>query len=309
MIICIREMPLFQRNYFRYFPPSRASEAWGLAVTAAGFTTVLPQSPYPPARHPADHDFTWEHGRVLEALQIVLVTNGRGVFESKRAGRIEILAGSAFALMPGEWHRYRPDPQTGWEESWLEIQGSNVERMLRSGVIDRHTTVRTDALQIGLDEALSAVHDRARRELRGSAAELAARGYGVLAAWTSRPGGETGLTRSFRLIAEAERFLVDHQHEPTNVAELARNLGMAYSHFRREFRRHTGFAPWQYVLRLRLTRGRRLLASSGEATLEEIAGKLGFSSAFHFSAAFKQAYGKSPDLWRRELWRGQRGSR
>jgi AraC-like DNA-binding protein len=87
-----------------------------------------------------------------------------------------------------------------------------------------------------------------------------------------------------------------------NVEALARRLGVAYSHFRREFKGHTGFAPWQYVLHLRLSRARRMLAA-GDATLDEIAARLGFSSAFHFSATFKQSCGVSPDVWRKRLSR------
>jgi len=66
---------------------------------------------------------------------------------------------------------------------------------------------------------------------------------------------------------------------------------------RRAFRAQTGFAPWQYVMHLRLTRARRLLASS-DAKLDEVAARVGFSSGFHLSFAFKRAFGQSPDTWR-----------
>jgi AraC-like DNA-binding protein len=81
-------------------------------------------------------------------------------------------------------------------------------------------------------------------------------------------------------------------------------LGVAYSHFRRAFRQHTGFAPWQYMLHLRLAQARRLLASP-DATIEDAAGRLGFSSAFHLSAAFKRTFGLAPSRWRRQLLKNQ----
>ena len=95
------------------------------------------------------------------------------------------------------------------------------------------------------------------------------------------------------------RAFVDRETEKALDA-LARRLGVAYSHFRRAFKQHTGYAPWQYVLSLRLAHARRALAST-DCTLDEIAARLGFSSAFHFSAAFKRACGVAPSDWRRQL--------
>jgi transcriptional regulator GlxA family with amidase domain len=53
-------------------------------------------------------------------------------------------------------------------------------------------------------------------------------------------------------------------------------------------------------LYLRLSRAQRLLASS-DATLEDIASRVGFSSAFHLSSAFKKAFRVSPQTWRQQL--------
>ena len=295
-------MPLKGRNYFRYFPAAPAAAAWGLGVTAAGCTEIAPGPAYPPTRHPADHDFTWAHGRTLAALQVVLVSAGGGWFESRPTGRKRIAAGSAFLVLPGVWHRYRPDSRTGWTESWVELRGPVVGRLLRAGVLAAGTAVRREAEAAGLAEALEAVHACARAAGAGFDPELAARAMNVLAAWTRAGQARTAQPRTMRVIVEAERYLAAHHTEPVNVAALARRLGVAYSHFRRQFRQHTGYAPWGYVRRLRLVRARRLLAE-GDAKLEEIAAQLGFSSAFHFSLAFKQAFGLAPDHWRRELQR------
>ena len=101
----------------------------------------------------------------------------------------------------------------------------------------------------------------------------------------------------------AEQYFGAHLSEPVNIAALARSLGIAYSHFRRAFKVHTGYAPWQYVLQLRLAHARRTLTTGDEITLDELAAHLGFSSAFHLSSAFKRAYGIAPTTWRKQLAR------
>ncbi|MBC7366425.1 MAG: helix-turn-helix transcriptional regulator [Undibacterium sp.] len=106
-----------------------------------------------------------------------------------------------------------------------------------------------------------------------------------------------------RAVLATERYFAEHHAKLVNVEALARRLGVAYSHFRRAFLAHTGFPAWKYVVHLRLTQARRFLVGS-DATLDDIAARLGFSSGFHFSAAFKQRYGVYPARWRRKMQAG-----
>lgn len=208
--------------------------------------------------------------------------------------------GMAFALPPGVWHRYRPDADVGWTESWMEVQGPVVNRLLSAGLFSNKTAVHLDASSAGLDTALERVHAIASEAGPGFDPELAARAFAVLVAWSRSGLSPPELSRLRRAILTAERHLAENLAKPVNIAALAKKLGVSYSQFRQEFRKHTGFAPWQYVLHVRIIHARRLLAGS-DAQLEEIATQLGFSSAFHFSTAFKQAMGISPDRWRRQL--------
>lgn len=293
-------MPASPPDYFRYFAAAPDLGRWGLGLTASGFTSISAGSPYPPRQHPADHHFGWERGRVLEALQIVWISHGRGQFDSRPTGPRTIEPGMAFVIVPKVWHRYRPDPATGWVESWIEVQGPVVENLLRAKAFSARDAVRAVGPAAGLDTALDAVHVRARSAGPGFDPELAAAALSVMAAWDKAARLQPARSRMVRAVAAAEQHFAEHLAEPVNVEALARRLGVAYSHFRREFKAHTGFAPWQYVLHLRLSRARRLLAAS-DATLEDVATRLGFSSGFHLSTAFKQAFGIAPEPWRREL--------
>lgn len=296
-------MPRRPSDYFRYFSPTAELRTWGLGVTACGRGRIEPGSPYPPTRHPEDHHFDWEHGRVLEALQIVFIASGRGRLEYRGRPPEVVPAGSVFALPPQVWHRYRPDAKTGWEESWVEVQGPIVDRLVKAKVFSTENRFRPRSQTADLELALEALHDRAVSAGPGFDALLGAAAFKVLAAWSALEGVPAELSHLKRAVLEAERELAERHTEPVNMEELAKRLGVAYSHFRRAFRQHTGFAPWQYVTHLRLSRARRLLAA-GNPTLQDVAARLGFNSAFHLSAAFKQAYGIAPDTWRRRL-RGQ----
>jgi AraC-like DNA-binding protein len=300
MIISIQKMTPNLDGYFRYFTSSPEAASWGLEMTACGRSVIPPGAVYPPPGHPEDHHFEWRGGRVLEALQVVWIREGSGQLELGRGRRETIAAGTIFALPPGVWHRYRPDPEQGWSENWVEVRGPLVERLLARGAFTAENHRRRAAACPGLEAALEAVHSRACEAGPGFSPLLAALAMEVVAQWVSGPRSEESLTPLQRAVLAAERELAVSFRGEIPMEDLARRLGVAYSHFRRAFKAHTGFAPWQYVLHLRLTQARRLLAGSVMG-LEEIAQHLGFSSAFHLSAAFKKAYGIAPDPWRRQL--------
>lgn len=294
-------------RYARYFPLAPEHERWGLAVTGAGFARIKPGAPYPAPGHPADHALDQKRGRVLEAFQIVLIAKGGGWFETATGGEQRLAAGDAFAVLPKVWHRYRPDPETGWEESWVELQGPVMDKLRRAKVLSAGAALRRGALAAGLEEALHAVHALARTARPIFDPELSALALRVVATWQKATAARAEAPRLSRAVGEAERFLADHLGEPVNVEDLAKKLGVSYPHFRRAFKAHTGFAPWRYVLHLRLSHARRLLVTT-DRSLEEIGGGLGFSSAFHLSAAFKQAFGMAPDHWRRKFATARRAT-
>jgi AraC-like DNA-binding protein len=303
MIKGIQKMTLLRGNYFRYLPATHELKRWGVGVTAAGWTCVRPGGKYPPEKHPDDRQLDWEHGRVLDALQIVLISSGSGSLETKATGKRAIDAGMVFLLLPGIWHRYRPDPEKGWTESWIEVQGPVVDGLLAESVFPPASILCGGGIDGGIEEALESIHRVTRKGPLGFYPVLSASAIKVLALCAMISKSENGKARTPRIqqaVLDAERYLIDHHADAVNVEQLAASLGVAYSHFRRAFRAQTGMAPWRYVIHLRLTRARRMLASS-DAKLDDIASLVGFGSGFHLSNAFKQAYGESPDKWRRSL--------
>jgi len=293
-------MPVPNRDYFRYFPISPETEHWGLAITGAGFASIAAGTRYPPRQHPTDHYFDWKHGRTLDALQVLLVTAGSGELETRDGGRQRIDAGTAFILLPHKWHRYRPEPQTGWDENWVEMSGPIVEKLLAAGVFAPESILRPGGVAIGLDEAFQEVHRTIREGTAGFDPELSAAALKILALCVRLDSKRADYSAGGASIHKAEQYLSAHHGEPVNIQALAKRLGVGYSHFRREFRTRTGFSPWQYVIHLRLRRARRLLASS-DMSLDEVATSVGFNSAFHLSLAFKRAYGQPPSHWRRAM--------
>lgn len=81
--------------------------------------------------------------------------------------------------------------------------------------------------------------------------------------------------------------------EPISIRELAEIAGTGRSSFCEHFKDYFGVAPHRYILDRRISHAKQLL-NDGAQTLTHLAYELGFSSAAHFSTAFKNATGLSP---------------
>jgi hypothetical protein len=124
------------KNYFIYLPNRKAPDPWECIATSVGYSKIMPYRDYPPLRHPVDHHFTWANGRVLQAYQIIYISEGCGVFESESTTkRWRVGTGSVLLLFPGVWHRYAPDEKTGWAEHWIECCGGCFDRAREAGQI------------------------------------------------------------------------------------------------------------------------------------------------------------------------------
>lgn len=291
-------MSISSADFFRYLPYLPEAEDWGLAVTAGGRVRTGPGAAYPPAGHPADHQLAWSEGRVLGAWQIVFIVSGRGRFESAATKPAAVQAGTAMILFPGVWHRYAPDPATGWSERWIELRGPVMKRLQKTGVLSPDQPLRPLGKATEVEALFTRIHERLREPGRGFDPEPGAWALQLLAqlhAATHRRDIDAPMTR---VIARAEQLLAERVEAPPAMDALAKELGVAYSHFRRAFKARTGLPPKQYLLRLRLEKARRLLGNTPDS-IKTIADQLGFNSPFHLSAAFKQEFGIAPARWRR----------
>jgi AraC-like DNA-binding protein len=85
--------------------------------------------------------------------------------------------------------------------------------------------------------------------------------------------------------------------EPLTTGDCARIAGLSPTRFAHRFRELVGYAPMEYLRRLRIERARRLLGE-GRMSVGEIAAACGFADPFHFSRVFRSIDGLSPSQYR-----------
>ncbi|HWG23316.1 AraC family transcriptional regulator [Actinospica sp.] len=121
-------------------------------------------------------------------------------------------------------------------------------------------------------------------------------------------GLRTGLARSpdapawFRAASDprlspALQAMHARADEPWSVDDLARLSNMSRATFARVFQQALGQTPMKYLSDWRMTLARDLLLAQ-DATLNEVAARVGYSSLYAFATAFRRHHGEPPRRWR-----------
>lgn len=292
-------MPPSQENFRRYLPTDQQAQKWGWRLIDAGRQKVFPGADYPGPGHPVSYLFDKTGRRTLDEFQLVFITSGSGVFESRSVPETAIRAGTALLLFPGEWHRYRPDPETGWAEYWIGFSGSEAKRIMdtffqkRSPVLSvRHPEVLIGHFEQIL-EWLRRPGTSGKEQILASHVPLA---LALVRTDLQNPIPTPGSGESF--VNMAKTFMLEQMDKRADLQKLARDLGISYSKFRFAFKEQTGYPPRQYENRIKLNRARDLIAREGRS-VSEAASDLGYSSVYYFSRAYKKHFGHSPSNWQR----------
>lgn len=283
-------------DYFCYIPENRICRALGCTLLSSGHTRVGRHSPYPVAVHPKDHHFNWQRGRILRAHQIVYISAGRGRLEWGPDRREQkVTAGSVFVLFPGVWHRYAPDPAQGWTEHWVECVGTAFQMAGNSGLLDVNRPYYDAPGTPALDRTFAEIHQLARTDAIGNQAVLSMLGLKLLALLAAPR--DLAADKTARLVDAARMLLMESCADNRPMEDIATRLGVSYSFLRRGFREITGLSMKEFQMSIRIQRAQDMLDNS-DLSVKEIAGRLGFSSAFHFSSQFAAIVGLAPTAWR-----------
>jgi AraC-like DNA-binding protein len=286
-------------SFVKYIHAGPLDKEWGLFITVAGFAQIAPAIVYPPNVHPSGYFFTWEKGRILQEYQINYITEGSGVFETIDS-QYQVVSGSILILRPGVWHRYKPDPNIGWNEHYIGFNGDFCKNLFNEGFFQQGKPVLYVGFQENLLKLFLEVIQLVKDEKTGHQQVCAANTILALSKILSVVRNQEFAGKTIeRTIRKACLYFRENLNTNVNIEQLAGELHVGYSYFRQMFRKYTGISPTQYHLSLRIQKAKDLLISTDQS-FKEIAIDLGFESYFYFSRIFKDKTGKSPMEFRKE---------
>lgn len=283
-----------------YPPPGRDALIWGVRVLDAGFEAFPPGKPYPAKEHhPAPYLYDWEKGRVFSEYQLLAITRGGGILETATCPHLAVTAGDLFILSPGEWHRFRPDPDTGWDENFVGFDGAYARHLMHAFFAPSEPILRGAATEETVALIRKIVH-----HVGDTSPETAPLVFADMITLITRlvlfiRVNASSECRSARLkITAAREQIIARAFQRIDFRGMAASLGMSYTVFRRLFQKETGHAPLAYQLLTRINRARVLLQQT-DLSVTEIAHQTGFSNVFYFSKMFSKHAGQTPTACRR----------
>lgn len=287
-------------EYYKYLTVNEEDKSWGLHLTVTGMAQIEPDIEYPPKGHPSGYLFTWERGRTLDEFQIIYITQGSGIMETED-GAFTINPGSILVIRPGEWHRYRPNINTGWREHYIGFEGLYAEHIFSKGFFKDTPPVIHVGFQDPILVLYYRIQDLCKEEKSGYQQVISGVLVQVLGSIISCVKNKDFEGKDIeRKIRKARIYFRDNLDKNIEVEQLAADLNIGYSYFRRMFKKFTGISPVQYHLMLRLQRAKDLLIST-DMSVKEIALELGFQSIFYFTRIFKSKTGMAPTEFRKKV--------
>lgn len=119
---------------------------------------------------------------------------------------------------------------------------------------------------------------------------------------TAEKSGQQNMPENTVRLQELARYMHEHYREPLTMEQLSEYCGFSRYHLSREFKKLTGFAPNEYLIRLRLEQAKFLLANT-DLPVRSAAAMSGIENEAYFSRLFHQRTGMTPAEYRRAMRR------
>jgi AraC family transcriptional regulator len=97
-------------------------------------------------------------------------------------------------------------------------------------------------------------------------------------------------------LRRVHEFIDANLSENVRLEDIANSVGSTPMHFAAQFRAATGERPHDFLLRRRVERAQKIMATS-ELSLVQVALSVGFQSQAHFATVFKKVTGATPGQW------------
>ena len=226
----------------KYLLATKRDAEWGLTISTVGREEIAPGEAYPTKGHADGYYFDLQKGRILDEYQLLYQPEGEGVFCSAHLPETKIKAGDIFLLFPGEWHSYHPSGTKGWKSYWIGFKGKNIDDRVKAGFLSPEKPI----YHVGYSNEIIALYEEAYKTAQEEVAFAQQTMAGIVNHLIGKMYSlERNIvlskdTKHVDMINKARLRIRESLEDTLTIQEIAQELGISYSSFRKLFKEHTG---------------------------------------------------------------------
>jgi AraC-like DNA-binding protein len=190
-----------------------------------------------------------------------------------------------------------------YTHSWIQCHGRLIPHLIAASRIPLNTALPVCSGD-GIESYILAVY----REMSGHAEPDPVVVGNLLECLLREASRQSALSTSVFVphgLLAVRNYIEQEYHRPLSLAALAERAGLSTAYFGAQFKQHFGISPIEWVIGLRLSEAKTLLADMN-LSVADIACRVGYDDLCYFSKLFKKRIGLGPREYRNAIHEGAR---
>lgn len=264
--------------------------------------------------------FTWKGIRTEdeakyhnhEHLELCYIQSGRG--RHRVSGTVyEVREGDLIVINAGEYHQSLVDAGSGpMVEFYLGITDVRVPGLPLNHLplMEEYPVLHTSG-DLRLKISRLCIYMEAEKEMCRLGRYFMMKSYAMqmillfLRAQEQPPKARAQEQCSFEsvnrkyMVEKITDFFEEHYAEKISLDQIAGNMYLSPFYVSKIFKAETGDTPIHFLIEIRLEKAKELLVNEQDLSIQEVAARVGYEDAYHFSKLFKKKFGMAPSAVRR----------
>jgi AraC family transcriptional regulator len=184
---------------------------------------------------------------------------------------------------------------TGWEILWLHFDG-NSSRSFYNSIVENNGSIVCPSNSIIIPKYLQSILKNFTGEELMQEALISCHIQRMLAELLMMSSTNKVMPNN-SVIMDSIAYIESHFPRKLTLEEIAKEAGVSHFHFSRIFKKETGYSPYEYILKTRLSFAKKLLKETNK-TVKQVAFECGFNSEANFIFMFHKHVDMTPGEFR-----------
>lgn len=281
------------KDFDKILSANEFDRKWGLYLSSVGRKRVEAKTNNYFENQVNKFNASLNDEQTFQEYHINYVTEGKGILE---------IGQEAFSLNPGtiiiicsdQQHRYSFKETQGLTTNYIGINGKLANHFFNEiKILNKKCIVEND-ISAKIVNSFYRIFELGQNQEKGYQQIASGMIIQILAQMVLLKKNDDCYRKQIEKIVQTAQFQMREKiYDNFEPKQLAEDLNMSYSNFRKMFKKHTGESPHQYYLDLKLMRAKELLITTN-MSIKEIAYELNFQTVYYFSRIFKRKMNLTP---------------